>query len=80
MNEKLQLIREKCIAANPEIVELKFGCRVDVRGFTSLAVEEAEYIPCKVGFEDMNGNVQLFKIEPRDREQNDIWFGGWPGL
>jgi len=26
MNEKLQFIREKCIAANPEIVELKFGC------------------------------------------------------
>jgi hypothetical protein len=28
--EKLQHIREKCIAANPEIVELKFGCLVDL--------------------------------------------------
>ena len=27
---KLQLIREKCIEANPEIVELKFGCEVTI--------------------------------------------------
>ena len=26
--DKINLIREKCIAANPEIVELKFGCVV----------------------------------------------------
>jgi hypothetical protein len=30
MEEKLKLIREKCIEANPEIVELKFGCRVKI--------------------------------------------------
>ena len=28
MNNKLQLIREKCIAANPEIMELKLGCKI----------------------------------------------------
>lgn len=28
MNDKLELIRKKCIEANPEIVELKFGCEV----------------------------------------------------
>jgi hypothetical protein len=27
-NEKIQLIREKCIAANSEIMQLKFGCEV----------------------------------------------------
>jgi len=26
MNDKIQFIRQKCIEANPEIVELKFGC------------------------------------------------------
>lgn len=26
--QKLEAIREKCISANPEIVELKFGCQV----------------------------------------------------
>ena len=29
MKEKLQQIREACIKANPEIVELKFGCEVE---------------------------------------------------
>jgi hypothetical protein len=28
MKKELSLIREKCIAANPEIMELKFGCEV----------------------------------------------------
>jgi hypothetical protein len=28
MNDKPQLIREKCVAATPELVELKFGCEV----------------------------------------------------
>ena len=28
MNKQLELIRQKCIEANPEIVELKFGCEV----------------------------------------------------
>jgi hypothetical protein len=27
--DKINFIREKCIAANPEIVELKFGCEVE---------------------------------------------------
>src|SRR4051794_350657 len=26
--EQIELIREKCIASNPEIVELKFGCEI----------------------------------------------------
>ena len=29
MQDKLKLIREKVIEANPEIVELKFGCEVE---------------------------------------------------
>ena len=29
MKDKIKAIREKCIEANPEIVELKFGCEVD---------------------------------------------------
>jgi hypothetical protein len=29
MNKNLHFIREKCIAANPEIVELKFGCEFE---------------------------------------------------
>lgn len=28
--EKIQVIREACIAANPSITELKFGCKIDV--------------------------------------------------
>lgn len=28
--EQIEEIRQKCIEANPEIVELKFGCRVEV--------------------------------------------------
>src|SRR4051812_12619499 len=39
--EQINLIREKCIASNPEIVELKFGCEVD-RG----AGVEAKEIVC----------------------------------
>lgn len=31
MNDKLKLIREKCIAANPEIMELKFGCEIECK-------------------------------------------------
>lgn len=31
MNDKIQFIREKCIAANPEIVELKCGCEASDR-------------------------------------------------
>lgn len=31
MEKKLKLIREKCIEANPEIVELTFGCRVEIQ-------------------------------------------------
>jgi len=31
--QKLAFIREKCIEANPEIVELKFGCQVSVPYF-----------------------------------------------
>ncbi len=31
ISDKLQHIREKCIAANPAIVELKFGCQVELR-------------------------------------------------
>jgi|ERR1700735_2616515 len=30
MNDKIQTIREKCIEANPEIVELKFGCEIQL--------------------------------------------------
>jgi hypothetical protein len=29
MNDKITVIREKCIAANPEILELKLGCEVE---------------------------------------------------
>jgi hypothetical protein len=29
MNDKRELIRQKCVEANPEIVELKFGCEAE---------------------------------------------------
>ena len=32
MNDKIKIIREACIKANPEIVELKFGCEVKKDG------------------------------------------------
>jgi hypothetical protein len=32
MNEKLEAIRQACIKANPEIVELKFGCQLSLLG------------------------------------------------
>ena len=30
IQEKIKYIRERCIEANPEIVELKFGCRIKI--------------------------------------------------
>jgi hypothetical protein len=33
MNDKLSLIREKCIAANPEIVALTFGCEIGITAY-----------------------------------------------
>lgn len=29
IEEKVKFVREKCIEANPEIVELKFGCEIE---------------------------------------------------
>lgn len=34
MDQKIKEIREKCIQANPEIVELKFGCEIYRKGAT----------------------------------------------
>lgn len=40
MNEKLQFIREKCTAANPEILRLKFGCFVVAKGELRMITQE----------------------------------------
>ncbi len=40
MKEKLQQIKEKCISANPEIVELKFGCEVLIDNGSLLKIVE----------------------------------------
>jgi hypothetical protein len=32
MKDKLEAIRQACIEANPEIVELKFGCEIEWKG------------------------------------------------
>lgn len=44
MKEELEIIRKACIEANPEIMELKFGCEVHVKGLvhTIFAFEESE--------------------------------------
>lgn len=31
-NQAIQIVREACIAANPEILELKFGCEIKLDG------------------------------------------------
>jgi hypothetical protein len=38
--DKLNFIREKCIAANPEIVELKFGCVIRTKKYRWESTEE----------------------------------------
>jgi hypothetical protein len=44
MQSKLETIRKACIEANPEIVELKFGCEVKVR------IDDEEYEYTKIQY------------------------------
>jgi len=51
-NTNLELIRQKCIEANPEIVELKFGCIVlDENGIQEHVIYSVE--------EFMTGNLKV---------------------
>lgn len=60
--EQLQKIREKCIEANPEIMELKFGCRVEINA------DEYDTYFCTIIERDSWSNVKL-QIPERD----DLW-------
>lgn len=59
----LEKIREACVKANPEIIELKFGCEVDYYGERTMAVSnEADYEQGKYIFvsPEVKGNNMVF--------------------
>lgn len=71
-DQQLQLIREKCIEANPEIVELKFGCVVKYSSKINMTcfhygVDTSEY---------GNGNVGWYFI----KEDGGRYFDSMPNF
>ncbi len=78
---KIKFIREKCIEANPEIVELKFGCEVKIirSGVRAILISPSEidlvawnlFVPSNP-FVDYIENEATFKIIGRPIRLADV--------
>jgi hypothetical protein len=69
MNNKLKIIREKCVVANPEIVELKPGCEVMVGDKNPKPLRHTIY---EVNLEGIYF-AYLNRPFPADLEANDFY-------
>lgn len=58
--DNLAAVRAACIAANPEIADLKFGCEV------RLSINEFDHEYCTIVERDGNGNIKLQRPEHED--------------
>ena len=62
MKKELQDIREACIKANPEIVELKFGCTVKFKGgkphIIYSTAPTSNFIYCVGRFRQLRSNIK----------------------
>lgn len=83
--QKLADIREACIKVNPEIVELKFGCQLDLAGFHCTIVnawpKHKRYLvinltepKTKWYTEGQLKYTQAFKIIGRDVKLSDLLY------
>lgn len=61
--DKINYIRQKCIEANPEIVELKFGCNVRLEDYSAFPNAHGTYIG--KGF--ASGIEKIYVLHPDER-------------